>query len=328
MASGKTECIVAVEDKPRESGFCALWPPGAVSLPRQAFSGDEIFFNRTEASHQKVWAVSLDGEPGRSPKPRQTTGPASSSHEAEDQHPGSLLTVNVGNGGRMTDTLEARSRNPTSFIQFHRYDDTKHTKQLPTLGEEKGQRDFNFPRTWCYGLLYIACREERSSRTFEEFAEYLQAEYGSSEKKPKISTLAKSIKDKVNKDLLRVEKLGDQVVEAKNSAIRPEEMIGRFIAGLQVDPKLSQVALAFLAALKKCLKLKDAQEASILAAILFILLRLRGVPVQFSDVANVARVPESSVVALYKSMRPFVLQCLPESFRSKMLKTVQELPPV
>lgn len=178
---------------------------------------------------------------------------------------------------------------------------------LVKLLAERGKVEKKKEASWIDAVIYLACREERATRTMLEIVRTsLHFHTG----KPRTEDEhEKLVKQKVQ-DLKKV--LRGELTVANVDSLPPEELMRRFVSRLQLSSEVCLPAVAIVQGVSKCGLARcsgDRDECALIAATIFAVAHLFDVPnkPRLTDAALIAIVPERMVKEKYsKVLRPHV----------------------
>jgi len=189
---------------------------------------------------------------------------------------------------------------------------------------EKNQLGKQHDVPWYYAIVYLACREERTSQTTRELAAagFPSSSSGSEDE------FEKQMRKKI-KSLERPQALGTLLRAAKKSYIQPQELVPRFVSKLSLSRQVEQPAMVIAQNARKykilelgSLKDGETEQIAVIAGAIFMATHLLcgdAANLSLSDVAIVAKIPEVTVRAVYGCMRSHYKQALlPEDFKERL----------
>mmetsp|Transcript_198 Transcript_198/g.651 ORF Transcript_198/g.651 Transcript_198/m.651 type:complete len:374 (-) Transcript_198:52-1173(-) len=168
-------------------------------------------------------------------------------------------------------------------------------------------------------VVYLACREEQVGRTIKEIV------HTSNPDRQNMLAMEKSVEKKV---IEHKKELGAELNNSARHYVPPEDLMSRFTSKLNLSQQVCNVAASLVnkvynrreleQALKAAIGRRTSPENAIVAAAIFAVAWLMDFAVKpsISEVAVVAKVPESDVRNAYNRLRPEVAVMLPEANRS------------
>jgi len=167
-------------------------------------------------------------------------------------------------------------------------------------------------------LIHLACSQERAPRTIAELAE---ANAKAAEKRLGDE---KKIEKRV-KELAR-----DLEIGLPTRFVEDEDLMARFVNLLELTREICKPAMHIARQADKLGVVRAKAQGPVVACAILIVAWLLDVPKKplFTEVANVAKVPEAQVRAAYRGMLPRIRQgLLPQDFLCRLPAGVDGLPP-
>lgn len=175
-------------------------------------------------------------------------------------------------------------------------------------------------QAWINGIIYLACKEERSARTFRELAHANASFAGKREAE---------FEKQIHKSVLSLGKLlADVLREGHTPHHQTEELIARFVSRLQLSQEVSKPAVHITQQASRYGLVGSQRQSAVIASSIYIVAWLLDVEPRLSlaDVASIARVPETIVKNAYTALRPHTRHLIPSNFVCRLAGGLDSLP--